>query len=411
MADSNSETWPDFVWSVGEEGSDPVVLMDGKPHRHDQYAQSGHYANMTQDLRAIANLGVSIVRYGMPWRLTEREAGAYDWSLWDRALSACDDVGLTSVVDLLHFGLPDHYPGLADPQWIEGFARYVDAFLARYPEPMWFTPVNEPGITATMTARWGLWNDCLRSPADHARVLSNVVLANLEAIARVQADRNGWWISSEGFDVHVDPVDNRNGTVKGVADRRRAISWLPWDLHFGLEPLAEARNYLEPVDDRVLDRISALAVKDRLIAGHDFYPTSIQATNRANPGWTITERISLGMQELTRWYERYQQPLWISETSNLSLPLADQIPWLNAMTQGLTSLRGNGVPVRGLCWYSRGDQYDWQTGLVNPSGAVTEVGLFDTERSARPCADRFAELVRTSSTVLSTESGDHDAHS
>lgn len=48
-------------------------------------------------------------RYGMPWRLTEQADGSYDWGLWDRALAACADVGLQPVVDLCHFGLPDHY--------------------------------------------------------------------------------------------------------------------------------------------------------------------------------------------------------------------------------------------------------------------------------------------------------------
>ena len=45
--------------------------------------------------------------------------------------------------------------------------------------------------------------------------------------------------------------------------------------------------------------------------------------------------------------------------------------------------------MRGLCWYSRGDQFDWQTELVDPKGAVTEVGLFDVHRRARPVATTF----------------------
>jgi hypothetical protein len=27
--------WPEFVWSIGEEGSDPIVDVDGVPFRHD----------------------------------------------------------------------------------------------------------------------------------------------------------------------------------------------------------------------------------------------------------------------------------------------------------------------------------------------------------------------------------------
>jgi beta-glucosidase/6-phospho-beta-glucosidase/beta-galactosidase len=381
--------WPDFVWSIGEEGSDPIVDVDGVPFRHDQYAQSGHYDLMADDLRSIAGLGVEVVRYGMPWRVTEPERGLYDWALWDRALAACHDAGLTPVVDLLHFGLPDHYSGFADPAWVDGFCRYVDAFLARYPEPMWFTPVNEPGITATLTARWGLWNDRLATAADHARVLGNIVLANLEAVARICADRDGWWISSEGFDVFVDP----SSIAPHKVERRQAVSWLVWDLHFGTEPLPAAARYLDPIHNTIRTRIADLAVHDHVVAGHDFYPTSVQCVEGPTPEWAVAERVAVGLETLRSWHQRYRQPFWISETSNLSLPVSEQVPWLTELVAGLDQLRSEGLPVRGLCWYSRGDQYDWQTALAKPTGAVTEVGLFDSARAPRPVAASFREFV------------------
>ena len=54
--------------------------------------------------------------------------------------------------------------------------------------------------------------------------------------------------------------------------------------------------------------------------------------------------------------------------------------------------------MRGICWYSRGDQYDWDTALVEPVGKVTEVGLFDAERRPRPVAAAYAQLARERST-------------
>ena len=99
---------------------------------------SGHLERQAEDLRQVAGTGVAAIRYGMPWRLAEPEPGRYDWTLWDRAFEATAAVGLEPVVDLLHFGLPDHCSGFADPAWIERFADYTDAFLARYREPRYF---------------------------------------------------------------------------------------------------------------------------------------------------------------------------------------------------------------------------------------------------------------------------------
>jgi len=381
--------FPDFVWSIGEEGSDPIVMRQGERYRQDQFAASGHDRHVEADLRAVADIGVRVVRYGTPWRLAEPEPGIYDWSGWDRALAACEDAGLEPIVEFLHFGLPDHYSGFVECDWIDGFVNYVAAFLDRYRSPQWFTPINEPGITALLSARFGVWNDMVASAEGHAQALINVVQANLEAIALIGADRGGWWIGSEGFDVPV-AVANSPETRMAVQSQR-ALGWLVWDLHFGIEP--GVPGYFDTVDPAQLARVRKLVASDRLVAGLDIYPISVTAVGGDRPDWTPRELIRLATAEIERWHDRYDKPFWIAETSNLTLPLDQQIPWLDEFAQGLAQLRATGRPAQGLCWYSRGDQFDWQTALIEPTGAVTEVGLFDTNRRARPVAARFRELV------------------
>lgn len=379
-----TRAFDDFVWSVGEEGSDPIVGVDGRNVRHDQFAQSGHYDNQLRDLQDIADLGVRVVRYGTPWRFAEPAPGVYDWSHWDRALAACARAELEPVVEFVHFGLPDHYPGFADDAWVDGFYNYVDAFIARYGEPTLFTPINEPGVTALLSARFGLWNDRLASPKAHARALANVVAANLEAMSQLRADRDARWIGSEGFSIYVG--DNPQTT------HRRNLEWLVWDLHLGVAPPDELASYFDAVPDRTLERIAKLTMNTDLVAGLDIYPATIRTAAGEEPT-SIDEQIALALTEIRRWHKRYGQPFWIAETSNLSLPITDQVAWLDSFAVGLGQLRSEGLPARGLCWYSRGDQFDWQTALANPTGAVTEVGLFDTKRVARPVAHRFAELA------------------
>lgn len=381
--------------SSGEEGSDPWVLHRGEMVRVDEYAMSGHYDRIDDDLADVASLGITVWRYGMPWRLTEPEPGIYDWTLWDRALAACERHGLIPVIDLCHFGLPDHHSGFCDPGWVDGFSRYVEAFLDRYREPLWFTPVNEPGITANFSAHLGIWNDRRSSRQDYAVALGNVTRANLEALARIRADRDGWWISSEGFGCALtDPGDEAGRQAAEVA---RDLEWLVWDLHLGVEPRGEAAPLIEVVDDRTRQRIAELqgvVPDDRVVAGHDIYPVSVTAHGtRAERPVTIADRVGAYEQTAADWYERYRLPFWVSETSNLSLPVADGPAWLDALVGGLNRLRTGGLPVRGICWYSRGDQFDWDLALVNPVGEVTEVGLFDHERNARPVATAFADLA------------------
>ena len=231
---------------------------------------------------------MKVWRYGMPWRLAEPEPGVYDWSLWDRALAACDRHGVEPVVDLCHFGLPDHYAGFGDRTWIEGFVRYVESFLARYPNPMWFTPVNEPLITALCSGMWGIWNDRRASRHDYMRVLAHVTLANLEAIARISADRAGWWIGAEGFGCHLaaTPEDQPAATAA------RDLDQLTWDLHLGVDPPSSVADVFDVVDSEVLARISDLAgPTGRVVAGHDFYPISVMVHGVREEPLSITERV------------------------------------------------------------------------------------------------------------------------
>ncbi len=388
---STSSPPPQFIWSTGEEGSDPWVLKDGSKVRMDQFACSDHLKRQASDLADVASLGVKLFRYGMPWRLAEPAPGQYDWTLWDQAFDACAAAGLEPVVDLLHFGLPDDCAGFAEPSWVPRFIAYTKAFLARYRQPRYFTPVNEPAFTAMASAYFGLWNDRLSSEADFARTLSHVVLANLEALAAIHADREAWWLGAEAFSVPVATSDETHAEV----EKRRARSWLVWDLHFGLEPLPEAQNMLRAIEPDILKRIRALTLKDRLIAGHDVYPVGIQRLGDEGNPPGIEQRLRLYEAEAQRWYARYRQPFWISETSNLSLPIAQQEAWLAGWVDCIGRMHGNGLPLRGLCWYSRGDQYDWDTALNNPTGAVTEVGLFDAQRGRRPVAGLFEQLAKS----------------
>ena len=388
--------FPAFAVACGEEGSDPLVLHEGRVVRVDQYRASGHLERLDADLADVAGLGVKVWRYGMPWRLTEPEPGVYDWTLWDRALEACRRHGLDPVIDLCHFGLPDHHGGFCDTTWVDDFARYVDAFLARYPEPRWFTPVNEPGITAMFSSLLGMWNDRLASEGDYFVALGNVVLANLEALARIRADRDGWWIGSEGFGCDLADADDEAGIR--AATRARDLQQAVWDLHLGLAPRGGAARLTDVVADSIQSRIEALVgvvPPDRIIAGHDIYPVSVTVHGtRAGRPLSIADRVRAYEDEATAWHERYQVPFWVSETSNLGLPVDQGSEWLAALTTSLDTLAASGLPVRGICWYSRGDQYDWDTALMSPIGTVTEVGLFDAQRHPRPVAQHYATLAR-----------------
>lgn len=68
-------TFPEFAWAIGEESSDPITVKASGTVRVDELAQSGHLERQDEDLADVASLGVRVLRYGMPWRLSEPAPG------------------------------------------------------------------------------------------------------------------------------------------------------------------------------------------------------------------------------------------------------------------------------------------------------------------------------------------------
>jgi len=242
-----------------------------------------------------------------------------------------------------------------------------------------------------------MWNDRRASVDDYLVALAHVVLADLEALARIRADRDGWWVGAEGFGCDLVDPDDEEAVAAAAADR--ALQWAVWDLHLGREPLVGADRLERAVGAAVLDRIAELVplaiAPDRVVAGHDLYPVSVGARGRrAERPVTIGDRVAAYEATAAEWHARYGVPFWVAETSNLGLPADEGPAWFEALVAALDRLRDRGLPVRGVCWYSRGDQVDWDTALTVPVGRTTEVGLFDTARRPRRAADALAALAR-----------------
>ena len=51
-------------------------------------------------------LGIETLRYAFPWHLIESQRGRFDWSFADQRIKECNRLGLTLMLDVMHFGTP-----------------------------------------------------------------------------------------------------------------------------------------------------------------------------------------------------------------------------------------------------------------------------------------------------------------
>lgn len=155
-----------FMFAAGIECSYPTI--EHCQVRRNQLAECGHYERWREDLALTRELGLNVLRYGLPYHRTHLGVGVYDWIFADEVMHEMRRLEITPILDLLHFGVPDWLGNFQNPKLPLHFAAYAAAVAEQYPWVRYYTPVNEIYVTAKASARDGLWNEQLKS--DHGFV-------------------------------------------------------------------------------------------------------------------------------------------------------------------------------------------------------------------------------------------------
>ncbi len=64
---------------------------------------------------------------------------------------------------MCHFGVPDWVGNFQNPDFPVYFVEYAEAFAERFPDLVYYTPVNEIFIAATFSGLYEWWNERLTS--------------------------------------------------------------------------------------------------------------------------------------------------------------------------------------------------------------------------------------------------------
>jgi beta-glucosidase/6-phospho-beta-glucosidase/beta-galactosidase len=384
-----------FLFATGIENSYPIIRVPGGGrHRVDEMEKTGHYARWRQDLGLVVELGIRVLRYGPPYYLTHVGSGRFDWEFADLVFLELRRLGITPIVDLCHFGVPEWLGDFQNPDFPELFAEYADAFARRFPWVTLYTPINEMYVAANFSARLGLWNECLRSDAAFVTATKHLVKANIlatEAIQKVQP--YGKFIQSESSEYYhaAEPAAMK------MAAFLNELRFLALDLNYGFDVGATMYEYL--TDNGMtreeyhlfLDR----NVKSVCIMGNDYYATNEHIVYL--DGSTVSCEM-FGYYVITKqYYDRYRLPVMHTETNNREAGRGEKDAhiWLEKQWSNVVRLKNDGVPIVGFTWYSLIDQVDWDSLLAINNGNVNRYGLFDLERKIRPVGEAYRELIKT----------------
>ena len=388
-----------FMFSTGIENSYPTIISDGKKIRVDELEKTNFYNRWKEDFGLVKEMGIKFLRYGPQYYSTHVGPGQYNWEFADETFMELKRLGITPIVDLCHFGVPDWIGDFQNTDWPYYFAEYAKAFATRFPDLQFYTPVNEIFIAATFSAQYGWWNECMKSDRAFVTALKNLCKANvlaMQAILTIQPE--AVFIQSESSEYfHAEDPSCRK-----LADFLNEKRFLSLDFTYGYPVSVQIYNYLleNGLSHKEYLWFESNYIKAKCIMGNDYYITNEHLVH--TDGSTSAAGEIFGYYIIThQYYSRYRLPVMHTET-NFAEPHA--VKWLKKEWANLYRFKQDGFPIVGFTWYSLIDQVDWDSALRENAGNVNPLGLYDINRKVRPVGLEYKKLIEVWKDVLEGES-------
>lgn len=374
-----------FIWATGIEDTFITDPWSKTGRTLDEYELTRHYENWEIDLHLVRDLGVSAARYGIPWYKANPEPGKFDWDFADRVFDRFEQIGVEPIVDLVHYGTPEWLKdGFLNPDYPERIAEYAAAMAERYKGRLrWYTPLNEPRITAWYCGRIGWWPPYARSWKGYCAVTLAVCRGIVETCKALHA------VDPEIVLAHVDPTDiyfTYDATLDQEVEFRRRLVFLALDLVSGkVDDRYELREWLlkhgATEQDLAWFRTNVAPLD---VIGLNMYPMfswkriirtsrGIRMRLEAAPGRILGEIIDM-------YWQRYQRPLFVSETAAWGT-VRRRKQWMGDSVEVVKQARDRGVPVVGYTWWPMFSLVAWgyrQHGL-DLNRYLLKMGLWDLD--------------------------------
>lgn len=377
-----------FMFATGIECSYPTI--GGSTIRRDLLRECGHYRYWKEDLQLVKELGLKVLRYGLPYYSIHQAPGKFDWTFADEVMREIKRLDILPILDLMHFGVPDWIGNFQNPELPLHFAEYAAAVVQRYPWVRFFTPVNEIYVTAKASAKDGVWNEQMTSDRAFVTAIKNVTAASILATHQIAKHRPDCVIvQSESAEYIHEGYVSKSVDITLI----NKLRFVALDLLYAFPPDADTTMYLldNGLTREEYDWFMAGEPPGYQVMGNDYYGRNERI--RLADGSFISASDVMGWYQITKsYYDRYKKPVMHTETNVFEADLAPA--WLWKQWINILRMRKDGVPVLGFTWYSLIDQVDWHIGLAELQGGVNECGLFDMERKPRPVASAYKELLR-----------------
>jgi len=399
-----------------------------------------HYHRWQDDLDLIGELGANAYRFSLAWpRLHDARGVAH----YDRLIDNLLERGIEPLVTLYHWDLPqslEEAGGWLNRDTAERFAEHAALCFDAYGDRVrhWIT-INEPWIVGLLGYRLGLHAPGYQDVRMEITAFHHLLLAHGRAVQELRASRHDglaglanalaphYPFSDDEADVAAasgsDGYVNRfflDGALKGV---------YPQDALDLFEGVAGPLDFIRDGDAGVIGtRSDFLGVNYyarrvmRAVPDRTPYPWEVvvegdaPTTDGGTAGVPMTEagtEITPGAftDLLVRLHRDYDVPLIVTENGAVfgDGPGADgrvrderRVRYVESHVTAVHDAIEQGADVRGYCYWSLMDNFEWALGYAQRFGLV-HVDYETLERTIKDSGRYYARMARANALVEPVE--------
>ncbi len=317
--------------------------------------ETQHDVRVVEDYEALAEIGIKTVREGICWSEVETSPGVFDFSEVYNRMQAAEEFGIQQIWDLIHFGYPDGiYP--THPHFCDRFTALCYAFANFYDDnsqqELYVVPINEISFLSWHSGDVrGTVPFAVNNGWDIKYHLCKAAISGIQALKAVDPNC---------VIILVEPLIKIHGNANENPDHLQELN----DHQFQAMDIIAGRMCPElGGHEDFLD-----------ILGFNYYWNCQWQVNDAPLEWPDVMNLRTPLSDLLQMaYDRYQKPIFLSETGHIG---SGRVEWIEEIIAECHIARNNGVDLNGVCIYPVTDRPDWDN-----LSSYSNCGIWDLDEN------------------------------
>ena len=369
-----------------------------------------HYNRYEEDIRMMAKAGLNAYRFSIEWARIEPEEGQFDekeTEHYRRVIACCRENGIEPIVTLMHFTSPVwliRKGGWESESTIESFRRYAAYIAEKLGDGIrTICTINEANMglqLAAIARRFQLMAQQAREQAQKAegtvqvgmnfqKMMENMKYAAMENAAFFGTPQPQIFVSSR-------TADGDRLVMRAHQAAKEAIKAVRPDIRVGitlslhdLQALEGGEDFEEKAWDEEFRHYLPYIEQDDFLGVQNYTRTQYgpQGQLPCPQGAELTQMDYEFYPEalehvIRRVHEDFRGDLMVTENGVATSDDARRVEFIRRALGGVEKCLADGIPVKGYCYWSLMDNFEWQKGFSMTFGLMA-VDRNTMERKAK----------------------------